>query len=513
MTVIEAEEVQGNVLYAYGDAFPHARYVLLKITDPAAARARLAAWVQRVTFGQRPWEATRSRAPSVVRDGVAEVPDDARCAAHLNLAFTFSGLQSLGVPEQLLYAFPEDFRQGAVERSEENGDIGDSASANWMRGVGRGHVLLFAHANSAEALNEFVDGLLIGISGSFEKLHDLPAAHLEPRRFPNGAEPSADVDGLKCNSEYDREHFGFADGCSQPAIDGVHEDPTGSGVYANMPPSWWRPFLWLQELLLDLGLLPARRQWRGVRAGEFLLGYENEDGRLPPGPSAPLGPNGTYMVYRPIEQHVEAFDSYVEEQARILDLPADVLRAKIVGRWPDGTPLTLSPERPDPTIAGNRLRANDFLYQEQTNGYRGDPDGYGCPLGAHIRRSHPRDGLPGGSERTMRHRIIRRGMPYGARDAGERGLTFVCFGASIEDGFEYIQRRWCDSGQMLGLGGQRDLLLQQGPPPKLTGMVIPGPENRTAVLSPPPRPLVTVRGCEYLFLPSRTACTWLTSLT
>jgi Dyp-type peroxidase family len=267
-------------------------------------------------------------------------------------------------------------------------------------------------------------------------------------------------------------------------------------------------------MLQDLGLRPVARQWRPVRAGEFLLGYENEDGHLPPGPPAPLGPNGTFMVYRPIEQHVEAFDTYVDGEAGRLGLQVELLRAKIVGRWPDGTPLTLSPERPDSTIATNRRRANDFLYQEQDNGYRGDADGYGCPLGAHIRRSNPRDGLPGGGERAMRHRIIRRGMPYGRRDGPEeRGLAFVCFGASISDGFEFIQRNWCNGGAPFGLGSDRDLLLQQaGSGEQLTGMAIPIRDNRTVVLQPPPRPLVTVRGCEYLFLPSRRAIAWLANL-
>jgi len=31
-------------------------------------------------------------------------------------------------------------------------------------------------------------------------------------------------------------------------------------------------------------------------------------------------------------------------------------------------------------------------------------------------------------------------------------------------------------------------------------------------MNPPPKPFVTVRGCEYLFVPSRTACEWLMSL-
>jgi hypothetical protein len=113
----------------------------------------------------------------------------------------------------------------------------------------------------------------------------------------------------------------------------------------------------------------------------------------------------------------------------------------------------------------------------------------------------------------MRHRIIRRGMPYGDRDEGsDRGLVFVCFSASIRDGFEFIQREWLNGGNAFGLGRERDLLLQQAEDPKeLTGMVLQGPHGSTAVLGRPRRPLVTVRGCEYLFVPSRRACSWLTS--
>jgi hypothetical protein len=41
-------------------------------------------------------------------------------------------------------------------------------------------------------------------------------------------------------------------------------------------------------------------------------------------------------------------------------------------------------------------------------------------------------------------------------------------------------------------------------------MVIPG--YRPVDLPPPERPFVTVRGCEYLFVPSRRASAWLAGL-
>ena len=59
------------------------------------------------------------------------------------------------------------------------------------------------------------------------------------------------------------------------------------------------------------------------------------------------------------------------------------LAAKMVGRWPSGAPLTLAPDADDPSLAG----ANDFGYHEL------DPRGARCPVGSHIRRSHPRDSL------------------------------------------------------------------------------------------------------------------------
>jgi hypothetical protein len=169
-------------------------------------------------------------------------------------------------------------------------------------------------------------------------------------------------------------------------------------------------------------------------------------------------------------------------------VPADLLSAKIVGRWRDGTPLALS-DMSNGEIAANRRRSNDFLYE------RDDPDGIGCPHGAHVRRSNPRDSLPGGAERTMRHRIIRRGMPYRENEDAQ-GLVFVCFAASIENGFEFIQKRWITGGDALGLGPGPDFLLQQPDEhERLTGrMVIPG--YRTLVLEPPSQPFVSVRGAS-----------------
>jgi Dyp-type peroxidase family len=487
--VIDEAEVQGNVLRSYGAALPFARYLLYEVTSRRSAAPSLRAWLQAVHFGRL-----------LVRD------DRRAPSPRLGIGFTCGGLERIGVAADMLDEFPEEFRDGAHARAADN----DDDTRLWRPGFDTAHVLVTVHAADATARDDFVSNLgLDGRRPGLRLVHDLRAGG----PWPRDAAP-----GRTCNSDtaHPREQFGFADGCSQPAIDGIDSDPTGDGVYAALPPRGPERLRAVEEAARDLGVLTTPRRWRGIRAGEFVLGYENEEGELPAGPGEPLGANGTYMVYRVMEQHPEAFDAYAAKQAQRLATrtgdsrwTAELVKAKIVGRWPDGTPLTLSPDRPDPEVADHARRANDFLYHEDRQGYAGDRDGYGCPIGAHIRRVNPRDGLSGGGERSMRHRIIRRGMPYtagGYREGpDERGLAFVCYSASLRDGFEFIQRHWCNDGGALGLGDECDMLIA----PRRTGMAVPAPDGGTVYLEPPNRPFTTVRGCAYLFVPSKRARAWL----
>ena len=97
-----------------------------------------------------------------------------------------------------------------------------------------------------------------------------------------------------------------------------------------------------------------------------------------------LGRNGTYLVVRQVAQHVPQFWSYFDvatkDQAGQSN-PAECakLASKLVGRWPSGAPMALTPTADDP----NRGDENDFLYKTS------DPAGMGCPFGSHIRRSNP----------------------------------------------------------------------------------------------------------------------------
>jgi Dyp-type peroxidase family len=434
---LDLHDMQGNVLQGYG--LPFAAYLFVHVETPAAGCGLLRELADQTTN--------------------AEVWQEDKPELTVNVALTANGLHALGLPDRLIASFPPEFRQGMTARAVTVlGDTGASHPTRWERGLGDGtaHLLVMLNARSRAGLDERLQLLRRMISSS----PGLTAGH----------EQRAEL------LPFGREHFGFSDGFAQPSIEGgpVKARP-GEGV-------------------------PQRGGWRPIRAGEFVLGYVGEDDCLPPAPVIPYGRNGTFMVYRKLFQDVGRFREAVSVAARAgWSGDEELVAAKIVGRWRDGTPLSLSPSSPQPAIAQCKSRTNDFRYGK-------DPHGEICPLGAHIRRANPRDGLFGGGDRVRRHRIIRRGMPYGpplpewsAGDAVDRGLIFICFNASIARQFEVVNR-WLLDGDHLGIGAERDFLLgvNEEQPGRMT---IQGAPPR--FLSPL-RPLVITRGGEYLFLPGIT---------
>ena len=199
--------------------------------------------------------------------------------------------------------------------------------------------------------------------------------------------------------------------------------------------------------------------WRPIRAGEFILGYPDEENVLPDAPTPDqLATNGSFLVYRKLHQDVAAFRAQLAQAAQLYPGGEELLAAKIVGRWRDGTPIDLSPEHPDPAIVADGDRNNAFSYGT-------DGDGLRCPVGAHVRRANPRDSLPFEGKLVNRHRLIRRGIPYGdplpegADDDGQdRGVIFMCLQASIARQFEFIQGQWLNGGNAFTLGEDQDVL-------------------------------------------------------
>jgi len=445
--LIDLADMQGDILRAYGNRFDRTTYVFVGVGDAANGRAWLRGLLEQVTTAVR-WE--------------GEGP-----LSTLNVALTCEGLKALGVAPRMVESFSKEFRQGMAGRAKELRDVGASEPGGWNEGLGTGdaHVLITINARTAGALEDALKQLRTGIeaAGSLSVVHQEDAQMLEGQR----------------------EHFGFADGFSQPAIEGVNEDRVlGGGVP------------------LKDGL------WRPLALGEFILGYEDEETRvdkqrrLPSAPDGPLGRSGTYMVWRKLHQDVALFRRTLAASAKLYPHgDAALLAAKIVGRWRNGTPLVTSPGCEPPGFDPKPAGANDFRYDR-------DPGGLACPLGAHIRRSNPRDALGFEGKLSFRHRMIRRGMPYGPLlpedatedDHEERGLVFVCFNASISRQFESVQRQWLNEGNTFHLAHDTDFLL--GAADEAKGkMTVPGDPP---FFFSPQAPFVTTRGGVYLFVPGIT---------
>lgn len=368
----------------------------------------------------------------------------------INAALTCSGLEALGVD---VSTFPRELREGMAARRARLGDDGASDPASWedgLRGDASGHVLIWASGKRSDAVRAQVDDLTEGFEVVFRQ---------DTALLP-----------------YGREHFGFNDGFAQPSVAGSgQENRPGEGVPRSL------------------------HRWRLLRPGEIVLGYEDEDGLLPPAPAAPLHRNATFMVVRKLQQDVFAWRAWLRDTAESwAGGDEEWLAAKVCGRWTDGTPTALEPGRGKRRVVSDLHEINAFRFGD-------DPRGMRCPVGAHIRRVNPREGLAGGANRTRRHRMIRRGMPYGPPAHGdvpddvERGLFFACFNASIARQFEVVQS-WSVDGNVFGLGvGNRDFLAGGGGD-GTQPFTIPGaPPVR---VPGPGRPLVTVRGGEYLYVPS-----------
>jgi Dyp-type peroxidase family len=444
---IDFADIQGDILRAYGNRFDRTSYLFVGVGDPERGQAWLRSLVEKVTTAVE-WNGNEP--PST-----------------LNLALTRAGLVALGVGPQVVDSFSKEFREGMAGRATELGDLGDSDPGTWQTGLGTGaaHVLVTINAKTTDALQAALRDLRAGMeaAGGLSVVHEEHAEMLEGQR----------------------EHFGFADGFSQPAIEGVNEDRARGG-----------------------GVPLEGGGWRPLVLGEFIVGYEDEESRvdrrrrLPSAPVGPLGRGGTYMVWRKLHQNVALFRRTLRNSARVYEHGDEaMLAAKIVGRWRNGTPLVASPACEQPGFDPKQPGANDFRYA-------GDVDGRACPLGAHIRRSNPRDALGFEGKLSFRHRMIRRGMPYGPLlpvnatddDEKERGLVFVCFNASISRQFESVQRQWLNEGNTFHLAHDTDFLLG-GPESAKGKMTIQGDPP---FFFSPQGPFVTTRGGEYLFVPGIT---------
>ncbi|MDM0109099.1 hypothetical protein QTH97_29455 [Variovorax sp. J22R24] len=479
---VDYDDIQGLVRFGYR-RLTQACFLLLRVTNREAALAWLA---------QAPVTSAAKREPP---------PETA-----LHIAITSAGLRALGVEEDIVEGFSSEFIVGMnsdSSRARRLGDLGASDPARWRWGGSSEtmpHVMVMLYAMPG-ALDDW-----IGIAMS---------AHAEEGFEQLACLTTSDMDGI--------EPFGFADGISEPKVDWHRERPARD------------------EELSDYTNLSC--------LGEYLLGYPNEygeytdrplldalrdpDGVLVRAEDAPersdLGRNGSYLVLRQLQQDVEGFWRFMDEQAQGDPVRRKQLAESMVGRTMEGEPLM---GRTNEAIDGEDDPRNTFTY-------RSDIEGLRCPVGAHIRRSNPRNAdLPPGppgfiswAARTLGfdadalandlvsstrfHRLLRRGREYGVPPHEETGLHFICLGANIARQFEFVQSAWLSGLRFDGSHNESDPLIGNHLPGEngvatdtFSMPVASGPDMRVCGLPQ----FVTVMGGAYFFLPSLRALRYLSKV-
>ena len=322
---IEFSEVQGAVLRGYRVHF--ARHFVLSITDTKSTAELLLALI--------------SGSDGLPKITTAEIitpkPD-----SFLNVSFTCTGLATMGISPEDLTSFDQSFQKGATNAdvARSVGDVGDSAPEHWIGGLNDGdqvHLLISLWVRDS---TELLESLSEKLTAAFEGAATVLLTH--------------DATALPDN----KVHFGYRDGIAQPTVIGV---PKGNKLPDDQPP---------------------------VATGEFVLGYENQIGGTYKVSPEQLSKNSSYAAFRILEQDVAGYEALLEDVANQTGLDVEMVAAKICGRWRNGNPLTLSPEKQEPLVPNEKL--NDFTYVKPP-AEEDDTLGLVCPIGSHIQRNNPRN--------------------------------------------------------------------------------------------------------------------------
>lgn len=256
------------------------------------------------------------------------------------------------------------------------------------------------------------------------------------------------------------EHFGYVDGVSQPlfASHDIQRQRDAGASFHN-----WDP-----------------------RAPLSLVLVKDPNGRHEDS-------YGSYLVLRKLEQNVRGFNAEMRQLASTLQVDPDLAGAYTVGRFKDGTPVSIATSSTDD-------HGNDFNFKD-------DPNGRRCPLHAHVRKTNPRGDTVQrahvSEEEERGHRIVRRAISYGshrpdAEPERDSGMLFLCFQASIENQFNFMQVRWANAPNFVRVGTGPDPLValtdgsQQWP--------LRWGDAQTCAYAM--KRWVAMKGGEYLFAPS-----------
>ncbi len=522
MAKLDLYDIQGNIVKGYGRfGFSYARHVFFAFHKEQAARQFVDNLIPLITHS-KPWDGyfdddVETKLPNVTT----------------NIAFTYHGLKNLGIPKASLNSFPDEFAMGMKARADILGDDGKSSPEYWDK-IWRDNDVdcwISINGTSEENIDKRYQEIMQWVKNS-----DAGVALLSGHRGDDGQE---NLDYQSASAIFrdgkptPKEHFGYADGISDPFFKGTQANPhyvIGNGKRNRKSAD-------------------TPKGWDPLEAGEFILGHRDEAFETPTNAPTPrlLGFNGTFMVYRKLHQNVGSFNRYLDTVGQDFPGGKEALAAKFAGRWRNGAPLrTFTTQEQADQFLVDLLEARDKVAKASNLierkwaqlvyaklklkavafDYNDDIEGARCPVGSHIRRSNPRGALEFGvknayatpSALTNRRRILRRGLPYGyvkdsSKDDGEHGIIFMALNASLKRQFEFVQQQWMNYGNDFKLASEKDALIGNHSQQDGGKMVIEGDAKTGKApffCSAIPR-FVETRGGEYFFIPSITALEYIAS--
>lgn len=438
------KDVQANILKGHGRAFAYHIFLKLRPAQIADAKAWIAnfatnritsAW--KLELGRRLFKRTGA-------DGGAVITLSISATGYAALGFDPKQLPvELETPANQIVKDLAAFPNGAKASASKLGD-GD-VSVDWEPAFRNNvDVLILVADDHPDKAAQLADGIIQEVRVFSEVLLN-QKGHVLYRKAAHAGHI-----GL--------EHFGYADGISQPLYFKDEIEAQASNMN------------WDDREPLNLVLVPDPQ---GQDASSF----------------------GSFLVFRKLEQNVAGFMNAEEHSIPPIKdgdgiVNRDMAGAMIVGRFRNGNPLVTSGGFTGDIRYDSQI-SNDFDYSNETPPPPRSQTQYGskCPFFAHTRITNPRADIrvvPPAFVHSVR--LTRRAIPYqDASRFGEGkedllivtddqlndnrpetgvGLLFMSYQAHIGKQFEFIQNNWANHGHIAGRNiGPDGVIGQQSPLP------------------------------------------------
>jgi deferrochelatase/peroxidase EfeB len=351
----------------------------------------------------------------------------------VNVVFSWKGYDALGYSPPNEPSFAGSLKVAPARLEDENkGHIEPIPMKHWEGQYDDIDAMILVAHQDKEALIDQAGNPKIGDV----KLQQLIQAFFQDNTFLEYGHVMYDKDDPDPKKKKLVEHFGFQDGISNPFFfesdrkkqedKGITKHPLYYGGYSSAAP-------------LELVLVPDPN----CQPKEYAY--------------------GSYLVFAKLEQDVSGFHDSIKYLAARLqgekkDEKINRAKALVIGRFPDGTPISLQ------KTGGGIKESDTYKTGRGVNNFGFDPTlspnsdfQHPCPVQAHIRKANPRN-LPLVEERpASERRIVRRGITYGNRKKEPKdhptekdlptigdgnGLLFMCFQANIKEQFEWVLAQW-----------------------------------------------------------------------